>query len=402
VDETEPQMDGDEYQTVQHVSWLERLLESFVGVLLGILLVIVAVVLLFINEGNTDFSKVAQTAMVVSPQAANPAAQGKLVSLTGPITAAPPIGDNLYLKPGNYVAISRTVEMYAWKEEKDTKTQKNLGGSETRVTTYRYTKAWSDQPESSAQFQKPNYRNPSKSIDNQVLTASSAKLGRYNVDMSGLKDVVNKPSSCVADTPRYTGNFNSGINLPKGSRLQLTTQNLLPTKVQVVGDYLFQGAGTPQAPQIGDLRICYSVLPSQSTVTLFGQVQGDRMIPAPVGNQEFLRLFPGTRDGAIAEFKSEYQLWLWGFRLLGFILMWIGLWLLVNPISVVLSVIPFLGDLSDFFNQTASFIVAFILSAVTIFVSSLIHQPWVLAASITVTLVALFLSRFIFRSLRVS
>ncbi len=91
-------------------------------------------------------------------------------------------------------------------------------------------------------------------------------------------------------------------------------------------------------------------------------------------------------------------MWLWFFRLLGFGLMWVGLWLLVNPISVVLSFIPLLGDIAGTFNGITSFVAAFVLSAVTILVSSLVHHPGVLAGCVAVTLVVLLVGRKLLRS----
>ncbi len=98
-----------------------------------------------------------------------------------------------------------------------------------------------------------------------------------------------------------------------------------------MGNSLFQGAGTPASPKVGDLRICYATLPTNATVTVLGQLQGDRLIPAPYQNQSFFRLASGNFEAAVADLKSEYLLWLWFFRGLGFLLMWCGLILLAQP-----------------------------------------------------------------------
>lgn len=55
--------------------------------------------------------------------------------------------------------------------------------------------------------------------------------------------------------------------------------------------------------------------------------------------------------------------------------MWIGLNLVVEPLGVVLDVIPFLGDLARTATGFATFIVAAILSGLTIIVSIILHSP---------------------------
>ncbi len=385
------------YQEVTHKSWGQRLLGSLVGLLFGLLLFIGSFAVLFFNEGSIDFSQMASRAEVLNAAVVQPQAEGKTVTLTGPITSSELLGDNLYLKPGAYVALARTVEMFAWKETVDTETRTNIGGSETQVKTYRYSSEWSDQPGNSDQFKKSNYVNPAKAIPNQVSTVLSAKIGVYSIDMASLTEVVNFPYSCTSDSRRYTPHYSGGISLPSGNRLNLTSQNLLSTKAQPVGNYLFQGAGSPQAPKIGDLRICYSAMPNNSTVTVLGQLQGDRLIPTQHQKQPFFRLSSGSRAAAIAELRSTYLTWLWFLRLLGFLMMWAGLALLAQPVNVLFSVIPLLGELSEVVSGAASFILALVLSFVTIVVSSLIHQPIVLLGSVGVTLVVFLLGRMLLR-----
>jgi Transmembrane protein 43 len=119
----------------------------------------------------------------------------------------------------------------------------------------------------------------------------------------------------------------------------------------------------------------------------------DRVIPATYGKQPFFKLFAGERQAAIGQLKSEYNLQLWGFRILGFILMWVGLILVAGPFSAIANVIPFVGDLVEAVGAFAAFIAAGLLSTVTILVSSLLHNPIALAVAAIVSLGAFFLGR---------
>jgi hypothetical protein len=388
------------YQETTVRSWGDNLLASLIALFFGLLLFLGSFVLLFANEGSIDFSRAAKGAEVVAATAAPPQTQGKMVAMTGTIASAQPLGDNLYLKPGAYITLVRTVEMFAWKQTESTRTQRNFGGSETQVKTYRYSNEWTDKPADSSLYKQPNYVNPPKSIDNQIFKVPTAQIGNYRLDMSNLTEIINFPYSCLENGRRYTPSAN-GISLPPtADRLTLTPQVLLPTQAQAIGNYLFQGTGTPQKPNVGDLRICYAALPSGSTVTVFGQLQGNRLVPAVYQKQAFFRLNYGTREVAIADLRSAYLVWLWFFRFLGFLMMWGGLQLLAQPISVLFSIIPPLSNLVDLISGVASFVIAFVLSTVTILVSSLVHQPIVLLGAVSVTIVVLFIGRMVRKAVR--
>jgi hypothetical protein len=64
----------------------------------------------------------------------------------------------------------------------------------------------------------------------------------------------------------------------------------------------------------------------------------------------------------------------WILRLVGFLLMWVGLSLCFGPITTFLDVLPFLGSASRFVIGLVTFAVALLLSAITIVISMLVHN----------------------------
>jgi Transmembrane protein 43 len=390
-----------EYTESSHENWLQQFMSSLVGVVIGICLFIGSFVLLFHNEGRIDFSQAAKSAIVIpADTTASSPAQGKIVSLTGDITTPTTIGDGLYIKPGAYVALSRTVEMYAWEEKESKQESKQLGGSKTTTTTYRYNKTWTNRPAESIKFKhSTSHRNPTKALKDQVFKAPTATIGRYGVDMAKLEHPVSEI---------YCGDGNvitPGISRDKKQQLALEPALLLARKnaptPQLVGqNYLFQGMGTPTTPRIGDLRICYAALPSQTRVTLFGRLSSSLITAAKINEEAFFRIFPGERLAAIGTLKTEYQLMLWGLRAGGFVMMWLGLNLILGPIAAIANVIPFLGDVVEALSGTASLLVAFLLSSVTIIVSSLLHNPVMLAIAATISLGVFAIGRLGIRSAR--
>jgi uncharacterized membrane protein HdeD (DUF308 family) len=389
----------------EHQGWFSRIINSIVGVLVGLVMFFGSFVGIFINEGTTDFAAVMRKAPIVAPDQANPQANGKLASLTGPIAASPAIGDPNFVKPGSYALLNRTVEMYAWKEIKETQSQKKTGGSKTTTTTYRYGKVWTTQPADSAKFRKSGYDNPKKAIPNQLIKPTALKIGQYNLDRINLTTIANPIASCANGGNGSAKANNGGVMLPK-QQLRLTPETIVPPATtagspRVVNEnYFFLGRGTPDQPQVGDLRICYQPLPLATVVTAFGKVQGNQLAPAEYKSQRFFRLFTGDRRRAIADLKAEYKLWLWIFRFVGFLCMWMGLWLIFDPISTVLDFLPFLGDIAEGITGVTTLIAALVLSAVAMIISSLVQQPIVLGGAILVTALILLSGKAGLRSWR--
>jgi hypothetical protein len=375
---------SDEYQEIEVIGWGRRLTSSCVGAILGIILLFASFFILYWNEGRVDVSQIAKTAVEIS--ASSPSTgQGKLVSTTGTITSSQLLGDDLFLQPGKYIIVSRTVEIFAWKQNKESTTEKNVGGSATKTTTYTYTKEWTSNPEDSSSFRYPEgHRNPAKSVTSLDYIVSDAKVGIYSLDTGSLdyrnNHKVNRGGGIT---------LSEGIGRPKFDILPLNRQNTrLSGNVTLADNYLYKGIGSLENPQVGDLRIEYLVLPTDSTVTVFGKLESpDRITPYfHKKNTKLYWVFRGTRDEAIATLKTNYDIAIWLFRFSGFLIMWIGLALASNPISVFLDFIPFLGSVSESVAGLTSFWVAFVLSTATILVSTLIHHPIALVIALTISL----------------
>jgi hypothetical protein len=69
---------------------------------------------------------------------------------------------------------------------------------------------------------------------------------------------------------------------------------------------------------------------------------------------------------------------LWGFRAMGFFAMWLGLGMLVSPLTALLRFIPVLGNLGRKAIGALTFVLALLLSLVIIVISALLHNIWAL------------------------
>ncbi len=369
-------MSNDYFTETTVTGWGERLGQSCFGMILGLLLFFASFFVLFWNEGRTDFSAVAQNAIEISINTTDSKSVGKFVSVSGSLTTNQTLGDGIWLKPGNYIAAQRQVEMYAWKQDERTETHKNVGGSETKTTTYIYNKEWQINPPQSSSFRyAQGHENPPMLVNGEVFRVTEAKIGIYDINPAN-------------------------VELPELNHLRLNTNNINQTQgFFLANNYLFKGTGSLKNPALGDLRLSYSILENQANVTLFGKLDNSNHIePYLIGNETFYRLFRGDRASAIAKMKQEYKLWTWIFRGVGFLMMWIGLSLEFGLVTTFLDVLPFLGNIAEGITGTGSFLVALVLSTVTILVSSLLHNIVALLIAIAIGITVILFFRNLRRS----
>src|SRR4029453_9210776 len=93
---------SDQFVTITRTSWLGNIMNSFVGVLLGIILFLVAFPVLWFNEGRTNMATVAQASVLVDGTSVSEQTEGKQVAVAGTLAADELLGDPPYLAAGAY------------------------------------------------------------------------------------------------------------------------------------------------------------------------------------------------------------------------------------------------------------------------------------------------------------
>ncbi|MEZ4864441.1 MAG: TMEM43 family protein [Caldilineaceae bacterium] len=360
------------YREVTHTSYFRRILNSFVGALIGLLLFFGSFIVIWWNEGRTNLALVAAESIPVSAATVDGANQGKFLAVTGDLVATENVGDPPYLQPGPYLQLRREVEMFAWVEEtKSTERTKVGGGSET-VTEYSYVQKWTDAPNNSADFKQPEgHANPTLSIPKSILRAPGAQLGAYAIDLNQL-------------------------TMPGGSELPLTPQNVgADAGGKVEGNYLFLGQGALNSPQIGDIRISYLALTSPAAVTVFGDQQGGQLTPHLYDKgSTFFRALAGDRNSAISQLQTEHTITTWVLRGVAFLMLWIGLMMVLNPLATLAGILPILESITGFVTGLVAFIVALVIWAVATLISVVLHNIWLaLIAALLVVGVIVYLMR---------
>jgi Transmembrane protein 43 len=360
-------------------------------VMIGFMMVGLATHIFAINEQQTNLADLAIGAIDITGQPQPKVDNKQLISITDRVTASASMGDDLFLKPGNYVVIDRLVEKFEKKDVKDSPS-KGAARSEDRGT-------WTASPGRSTHSTR---NSEYKRIPNQRLTAPNPKVGPYNIDLASVTHLTPGRSSCRSGLSNERFEHDNGIvngialTLPKEGILTLTPDNTQITpgplfrwrwqnRTERRSQYLFQGVGSPESPVWDDLRICYTVLPSQTVVTVFGSLSQKRLVPYLGAGTEIQRIIPGSRQEAIDRLRNEYRSSKWMGRIVGFVLMWMGLGLICSPGMLLPGQIPGLRWM-DQMNILFCLLPAFALSVVSVLALTIVPQAWAAVVAIGFTI----------------
>jgi len=371
-------MAEDSYTEVSTQSWGSRLGGSLKGILVGLLLFVVAIGLLWWNEGRAvkrakALEEGAGQVVSISAESVDSANEGKLVHLAGRATTEETLTDPVLGLEVQAIKLRRVVEMYQWREHSRSETREKLGGGTETVTTYTYDKGWERRLINSSSFKKPGgHQNPDRMPYEQwSITAREVYLGAFRLSPSLVSEISNyqpvalQPGSVQA----------ASLRLPPGARL--------------AGGEIYRGA-SPQDPQIGDLRIHFeSVLPGD--VSLISVQRGNSFQPFVASNGNTVELLEYGLQPAAQMFQAAQDrntMLTWGLRLLGFVLMYAGIRMLFGVIRVLAAVIPALGRLVGGAIGLVSGILAGVVSLITMALAWVFYRP-LLAVGLLVAAAAL-------------
>jgi hypothetical protein len=362
--------------------WLSRIMESIKGVLFGLVMVVAAFPLLFVNEGCAV--KIAkglaegrgQVVMAVAT-AVNPALEGKLVHLSGRAVSKHGVTDPVLgvVAPGA-IRLERLVEMYQWVEKVETTKDKKLGGSEETVKTTTYSKEWSSSEVSSANFKLREKNgeplvNPPMAMKGGSVVANDVMVGAHALS-EGLVEQLTGGTTMPLDQ-------NAVASLPESikARARLHDGGI------AVGD--------PASPRIGDLRIRLTKLDA-TDVSVVAKQTGQALTAWQTSQGTTIAMLEqGTRsaDEMFSSAEASNVTRTWVVRLLGFLCMLIGFSMIFKPLSVVADVVPFIGSVVGMGTGVVAFALAAPLSLLTIAIAWIVYRP-LLGIALVVVGIAVF------------
>jgi hypothetical protein len=367
-------MSEDSYTEVSSESWFSRIGGAFKGIIVGIIFFLAAFVLLFWNEYHavkTYKTLKEGSGAVVSVNSFDPANAGKLVHVSGKAVTEATLADPVFGMSANALKLRRKVEMHQWHESVREETKKKLGGSTETVKTYSYSKIWSENSISSSSFKKPEgHENPgSMPYQSEGRMADKVTLGAFTL-----------PPSLVSQ-------ISSSQPLPVSSTIPLPEELAGKAKRHDGGFYL---GNDPAAPQVGDVRITFEIVPQQE-VSVIAQQAGSSFVPYQTkagGTIELLQDGIKTAEAMFQKAQSDNALMTWILRAVGFVLMFAGLSMMFKLLSVIADVLPFLGGIVETGTGVIAFLIAGVLSLLTIAAAWIISRP-LLGAGLLAAAVAL-------------
>ncbi len=397
---------------VTNISYWSKIKNAFGSVIFWFILFFGSFAVLFRNEWTQDMSEIAINA--TETESWDVMTWWDFVDYYGNVTTTENLWDN-YIKPWNYIALSRTVEMYAWHEISETESEDKLWWWTQQTTTFDYEMERTSSPDKSSKFQEKVWHfNPSMSIKSDSFLVKNAKIDNYNLKVNKLnlpwyetlqlnndilkngnkvvkegengkkekqKDIINTWSQSHTWLKDTKSDVSDVFNDPRVAEKKDVKEEKEVIKEEVNNmqvtdsEYLFSWKWSLQDPKIGDIRISYSVVRPNQEGTVFGIVKWST-ITSYMDKEwnQLYRLFRWTKAEAVAQMHDEYTTRLWIFRIVGIVMMWIWLQMILSLIPTLASVIPFLWNLTWWIIKVATFFIALILWVVTIIVSMVIHN----------------------------
>lgn len=322
------------------------------GAIFGLFIFLGSIMILWNNEGRINFGELANKSIPVSANTnSTPNNADELIALNGDLFSKNLIGDPFFLPPEKYIQINRNVEMYAWNEKESSEE-----GSDEK--DYSYDSNWTTSPSDSSQFADTSFENPYLPFDSAIFTVDQASVGNYSFNPNTMKYPTGEKLTFEEFHP-----FN---NSPDQSPMS------------AINGYLYLGFSNISSPDIGDLRISFTAVPHQKNITAFGKLEGEKLLPFDTEREAFYRILFLDRESSIEFLRDEYKSQLWGSRFAGAFAMWCGLFLLLNPMTILVSFIPFISNASKWVMGLIALIITFILASITISVSYFAHNPLIL------------------------
>ena len=356
---------ADSYTEVTSQNWFSRIGESIKGILFGIIIIPVTIILLWWNEGRAvttanSLKEGAAAVVHVAADKVDAANEKKLVHLTGDAKAAEAVVDPDYGVSAPALRLVRSEEIYQWVQNEKSETKQKVGGGEETTTTYTYEKKWVGEPVNSAEFKKPDgHTNKGELIaGNANISAENVTLGAFKVPESFVKQMGSPTKYAVTDDDLAK----LPADLKEGTQIQ-------------AGAFYF--GAKPDAPAVGDLRTSFEIV-KPGVFSIMAAQLGDTFEPYQTKAGDAIDFIEAGTVSAETMFKnaaSANTIITWLLRFLGFLFMAFGFMAIMKPLSVLGSVIPFIGNIIGMGTGLISFALAGTISLLVIAIAWIFVRP---------------------------
>ena len=412
---------------VTSTSWFSRLGSAIKGVFAGMALVLVAIILLWWNEGRSvrEYKKIsfAKEHTVETPyDSIDASKEGQLVHFAGKASTTDVLSEPTFgVTVKDSYKMSGSVEVYQWIEEVipgETKEEKQLGGSVKKTKapdTYKYSKGWKNSIVDSNSFHEkvdkqtgevrtnPYTSMPFKEVT-ETIKASNVKVGAHDFSHEKAKTYIgslgsSKPVELVADQLKLPANAIVDknviyLNLGQQTVATPTAPAAQTAAAAETASATVENAAAPQTTaavtvsntvdvnnfKLGDIRVSFTHSPVDVVTVIAKQVGSsfqeyeidkelNPYIDVRSGDKEL------TKEEVFAKNEADESMMVWFLRILGFIIMSSAFGMIFKPISVLADVVPLFGDIAESGIGIISGLIAFVLSMLIIALAWLWYRP---------------------------
>ena len=367
------------YTETTSTSYGQRLAGSAKGMIGGLLMFIIGTCLLWWNEGRTVRTAKAigdaasHVESVADVSRVDASLNGKLIHASAFADTKDTLTDDMFGVRELAIRLDRKVEYYQWVENAQTREREKIGGGKETTTTYTYEKKWVDKPVNSAEFKDPQYQSANKvlaEVEERNEMAQHVMFGAYTLPESFVASISGSEPVEVRMTEEQRFTWNERLHM---LRPKVNTETSL---VHTSANTVYLGL-SPNSPQVGDVRVTFTKVPP-ADISLIAQVDGSTFKAYRAKNgQSFSRVQMGTvsADEMIEQARSENNMLTWVLRLVGVLLIVIGLKGMFGLLPMLFKVLPFLGSIVDAGVGLVSWILGLAWSLIIIAIAWLVFRP---------------------------
>ena len=359
------------------------------GILVGLVVVIGGCTLLFWNEGRAvhTYQLLVETSSICHElndiDHVMDGLNGKLVSVSGPLTVPEPVIDPQFGVSKRAAALMRKVEMYQWVEETRTREFKEPDGTIRKETEYSYTTAWKSDLVSSAQFDDRRYTNPREfPVKAETFSPHVVQLGAFSLSQDVLQKITNW-KSVVLTTPTQPSDYRLHNNM----------------------FYL----GDPLKPKVGDVRMSFDYAGigeagvQQDEVSVVGaQRSGGVLGHFSIRGESFLAVYVErlTMEEVFAKEHTHNNNVTWILRAVGWLVLFIGFNVMTRILVILVDWIPLVRDVVSTATTLLCAALSFSLAVLMVGVAWFRYRPLLALVTVGVACVPFIIARMFRRNFR--
>ena len=328
----------------------------FGGIIAGVVMIIIGVCILWYNEGRTvktqkGINEARDQYVQVKSDKVDSKNEEKLIATNGKLdlSEASELVDDVFNVKAASAKMVREVEMYQWEESCHTDDNNNKQCS--------YKKDWNDRLIDSSDFQKSGHENPTEMpYESKTYLANNVKLGAFTLPENLIDDLSTKKVKTTNELNEEYANAIEGY--------------------QVRGEYV-TNQSAEGGPEVGNVRIKFKYNDATSASVLAVQTGNTFSKYVTKYDTKIFRIKEGTHTGKeiIQDLVDENNTLKWILRILGTILVMLGIGSIFSPINKLAGWIPLVGGAVGLVTGLVSILAGLAVSLVVIAIAWFRFRP---------------------------